>query len=580
VATVIAAATDDAVEGPASTQVAPDDAVSSSAVTSSAPLPDDHGLILVPQAPKPTPRSVRAFRRAGLLLDRFSARASSKPVILAALTAAVAGLAMAWNIQGYPRVKEDEGITSYTAYSILHGTGNDAIFTFRHMPGAPLMLAGWDRLVDMVNQSTGWFTSMSVIDRGRLLMVVLAIIEAPLMFYIVRRLTGIDLLATGAAILFSLSPLELWYARWLEPDPFAGFWSLFALALALPPARGKGNPLRALMAGLMLGAAIFSKEIAILLAPGVGLMILGWPRGRRFLAVPLLIAGTAVIPGGFLVWLYQNHELFVNPGHASFVGVMLDQAGRQHDGGLFSTGSQFYTVKNIWGSLQPFFITLSLLGSVWLTGFGRSVARRGLGLMALAFWPFFASGLIVQDYYVAAAVPVWTVAAVLAVVDFCERDFVQKRLWGFGLLARAGGLGTVVFLLLMAPGIPADALAFGAQDAKIQTDATLWLRENVSPQAAIVDDGSDSLDLRGSTLAGHDVPNVCNYYDTSCPNSAGVKVAYIVDSGLLNYLAQQDPTGSGKLRAKALSGTLVWSAEGLTDNNFIHIFRVDLTTGP
>lgn len=537
---------------------------------------EDHGLILEPPPRRSVSRWERILRATGSRLDVVSRRMSSRPVLLAALCSVVAAVAMGWNLFGYPRLKEDEGITTFQALSFLHGNGASTLFTYGHVPGAPLTLAGWQRLLDVTGNFGGILDGLTTIERGRVLLVVLAVIQAPLIFFIVRRLTGLDLLATGASLLFSLSPLELWYGRWLEPDPFAGFWITMAIALAVPPVRGKGNLLRPILAGLALGAAIFSKEIAVVAAPGIGLMFLGWPRGRRWLAVPLVVLATAVIPGAFVAWLVGRNQFFASPGHASFIGLMTTQAGRQHDGGFLNPASHFWQVRDIWGNLQPFFIILSGFAAVWLTAFARTLARRGIGLMALLYWAFFASGIIVQDYYVASAVPLWVLACVIGPYDFVQRGFVQRRLWGFGLLARASGVATVIGLLLLAPAIPADALAFGAQDANIEADLTVWLRTHVPVQAAVVDDGTDTIDLRDSRLPGRNVANACNYYDTWCLHSPGVTIAYIVDNGLLNYLAEQDPNGAGALRRLALSGELVWAAEGLTDNNFIHVMRVSI----
>lgn len=536
----------------------------------------DHGLLRTVPPPRTQPRWERLVRRIGRRVEALSAVMSSRPMLLGALCTVVAATAAGWNLFGYPRIKEDEGITSVQAFSILHGAGRGTFVAYRHIPGAPLVLAGWDRLTAILGSTYGLFEGLTTVERGRVLLVLLAMIQAPLLFFIVRRLTGLDLLATGAALLFALSPLELWFARWLEPDPFAAFWVTIAVAFAIPPTRGRGFLLRPVLAGVALGAAICSKEVAIVAAPGLGIILLGWPRGQRIVATLLGVLPTVAVPAAVIAWLIGQHLFFSSPDHASFLGVMTDQANRQHDGGFFNSGSHFWQVRDIWGALQPFFIILCGLATVWLSAAGRTPVRRGVGLMALGYWAFFASGLIVQDYYVAAALPVWVVATVLGPVDFFERGFIQRRLWGFGVLARPWGIATVFGLLLLGPAIPADALAFGAQDANIQAGLTTWLRTHVPANGSVIDDGSDTLDLRGSALPGRAILDSCNYYDSSCIHYPGVAVAYIVDDGELNYLAGQDPGGAGALRSLALSGELVWSAEGLTDNNFIHVMRVTL----
>jgi hypothetical protein len=186
----------------------------------------------------------------------------------------------------------------------------------------------------------------------------------------------------------------------------------------------------------------------------------------------------------------------------------------------------------------------------------------------------FASGLNIQDYFVVLAVPVWVVASVVAPMDFAERRFIQKRLWGLGVLARAWGVAVLLGLLLIGPSIPSDAVALGAQDASIQSDLTVWLRIHVPAGGAVVDNGSDSLDLVNSDLDGRNLGIVCTYFDASCIHNGGVTVAYVIDNNELQFLAGQNSFGDAALRRLALTGDLAWSASGLTDGDYIHVFRV------
>lgn len=533
----------------------------------------DHGLLLEPRGPRVPGRLERALPRAGRRLDRLTTVLSSWPVILGTLSSAIAAVALGANLFGFPASDDSEGATLLQASRFLNGDGAHNLAGYGHVPGAPLLLAGWDLLLRATGNVLGLLDGLTTIESGRVFMVVLGSASAALVFVSLRRLTGYDLLATGGALLFALSPLEIWYGRTLHPETFAAFWLAAAIALALPPTRGNGWIVRPLLAGLALGLAITSMELAVVAIPGFALVIAAWPRRRRLLSVGGAVLGTAAAPLALVLWLIANHAFFGDGGHASFVATLAAEAGQQGNGGLASSG-QFAHVKDTWSALAPFLVIAGALLSVWLTVAGRGLVRRGVGLGALSFWALFASGVAVQDYFVVLALPLWVASVVMGFLDVAERGVVQRRLWGFGPLAGAWGATTVIGLLLIGPSIPSDAQAFSSQDAAIQSDLTVWLREHVPVNAAVVDNGSDRLDLTGSGLGGRRLDTVCTYYDISCLASPSVTVAYIVDTSELRYVAQQGYGRAASLRQLALTGELVWSAEGLSNGDFIHVLKV------
>jgi Dolichyl-phosphate-mannose-protein mannosyltransferase len=520
-----------------------------------------------PEAPRARPGRTRVL-----------ARVVARPGAVAGLTSLMAGALTFWNAFGYPRLKEDEGQMAAQAWGILHGESHAALYSFRHLPGAPALLAGWDRFMAMLGHAVPGIAKLTTVQQGRLLLVLFAVIEAPLVYLIVRRFTRHDLVAFAAVVLLVLSPLELWYARWLEPDPFAAFWTVLALYFAMPPARGRGWFVpRVLLAGLFLGVAMFSKEVAAVTVPGFVVLCFAWPRGRRLIATGFFLLGAVVVPGGFLAWVWAHGELYGRS--TSLMSQLLQQTARNHDGGVFNSASQFWTVHDGWYELQPFLILLTTAAALWLTVFASTRARRALGLMALGYWVLFASGWIVQDYYAASALPVWVVCAVVGAWDFLQRDFVQKRLWGLGPLARAGGVMTCAAVLMLAPAIPADAQAYGSGDAATETQLTLAARLLVPSQDAFVDDGYDSVDLQESTsLPGHRLPLSCNYFDMWCLSSPHLQTAYVVDDGLLRYLAGIDPGSYSHLLSLIGSGKLVWSAHDVAGGD-LRVYQVHVGNG-
>ena len=493
-------------------------------------------------------------------------------MILGVLSSLIAAFALGANVFGFPASDDTEGATLLQASNFLSHDGARHLAGYAHVPGAPLLLAGWDLLLRATGNGLGLFDGLTRIESGRVLMVVLGAATAAMVFISLRRLTGHDLLATGGAVLFALTPLEIWYGRQLHPQGFAAFWLGVALTLSLPPRAGLGRAVRPLLAGLAIGLAVTSMELAVVVLPGFVLVFLAWPRRRRLQTLATAAAGAVAAPLALVLWLIANHAFFGSAAHPSFVSVLATQAGQQS--GTGSGPGQFGHVKDTWNALAPFLVASCALLSLWLTVAGRGLVRRGVGLSALAFWALFAAGIDVQDWFAVLAVPLWVIAAVMGFLDVAERPLVQRRLWGFGPLGTAWGASTLIGLLLIGPSIPSDAQSFSSQDLAIQSDLTVWLREHVPVHSAVVDNGADRLDLAGAGLGGRSLDAVCTYYDISCLAPLDVEVAYIVDTGELRYIAQQGYGRAASLRQLALTGELVWSAEGLSNGDFIHVLKV------
>jgi 4-amino-4-deoxy-L-arabinose transferase-like glycosyltransferase len=505
----------------------------------------------------------RPWTRSGLI---------ARPWLAPVLSSLLAAVLTTWNAFGYPRLRDDEGQIVGQAWGILHGESRAALYGLLHLPGAPGLLAGWSRFLGLLGVD-----NLTQVQQGRVLLVLFAAIEAPLLYLIVRRFTGRSLLAFGAVVLLVLSPLELWYARWVETDPFAAFWTVLALFLAMPPAKDRARSFpRVLLAGLCLGIAMFSKEVAVVTVPGFVVLCFAWPKGKRLLATGLFAAGATVVPGGFLAWVAAHGELLPSSSHPSLLTKLLSETGRNHSGSILNGSSQFWVVQGIWSDLQPFFLPLTAVAALWLAGFASSRARRALGVMALGYWVLFGSGVIVQDYYVASALPIWVAAAVVGTWDFLQRDFVQKRISDLGQRARTRGGIALAALLLLGPAIPADAQAYFGADATTQAQLTVAARQLVPADAAFVDDGYDTVDMQASTsLPGHRVPLSCNYFDRWCLRSPHLTTAFIVDDGFLRYLAQGDQSYAG-IMGLIKHGELVWSAHDVNGGDLL-LYRVRLT---
>ncbi|MGN6698750.1 MAG: ArnT family glycosyltransferase, partial [Thermomicrobiales bacterium] len=222
-------------------------------------------ILIHPQA-RAAPAGWRVRLRARLAL------LWSEPALVVALvvTGLVAhGLNM-FNNPGFAGVG-DEGIYVSQAWAVLR-EGRLAPYTYfyDHAPGGWIFLAAWLKVTG------GPFTFGSSLNSGRLFVFLLHGAMIPLLYRLVRRLGGAPLWAAGATLVFSLSPLALFYQRFMLLDTIMLFWVLLSLDFLLD---GWGRLSRTVLSGLCFGIALLSKETAIFLLPPM--LFIAWQQRRQ-----------------------------------------------------------------------------------------------------------------------------------------------------------------------------------------------------------------------------------------------------------------------------------------------------------
>jgi 4-amino-4-deoxy-L-arabinose transferase-like glycosyltransferase len=286
---------------------------------------------------------------------------------------AIVGLAMAWNLQGYPgRVNDDEGTYTAEAWAIIH-LHRLAPYTYwyDHPPVGWATIAVWAWLTNgfhrlpravMVSREVMWLATMAT---------------SGLLYGLARRL---ELRRSGAAIavlLFGLSPLAIWYHRTVSLDNLSTMWAIAAFMIAASRRRSMGA---AFWSAVCFAAATLSKETVAVVLPAL-IWQLWQHTDRRTRSWNLGIFGAAylLIICFYPLFAILRGELVPGPGHVSLIGSAIYQLlSRQASGSLLDPHSGTFAMAYSWVSLDPW---LALGGvTAILTGF---LIRR-LRPMALA----------------------------------------------------------------------------------------------------------------------------------------------------------------------------------------------------
>ncbi|MCM3924438.1 4-amino-4-deoxy-L-arabinose transferase [Frankia sp. AiPs1] len=322
------------------------------------------------------------------------ARAHRHSVVLLAVLLPIVAVIHGVNFDGWPgRVTDDEGTYAAQAYSmqywnrIAHYT-----YWYDHPFGGWLLIAIYTKLTD------GFHRAATAVTAARELMFLLHLTSCVLL-YRLGRLLGLRRFFAGLALLvFSLSPLALWYQRMAFLDNIGVMWLLAAFVCAASPRRSVAA---AALAGTFMAFSFWSKETTLLFLPG--LYVLLWqhrdPRNWRFVRRNFL--GCLIgICGIYILYAAAKNELFEGPGHVSLEWAVRWQLfDRAPSGSVLDHGSDTYNVVRSWLDLDPYLVLAGIAAAVPLLALRRLRVVSALLLMQFGF--IFRNGYLPNPYVTA-----------------------------------------------------------------------------------------------------------------------------------------------------------------------------------
>ncbi|WP_433591482.1 ArnT family glycosyltransferase [Nocardia sp. CA-145437] len=314
----------------------------------------------------------------------------------------VVGTVDGWNLTNYPSLSDDEGTYLAQAWAVRSGVGlTHYTYWYDHPPG------GWIQVALL-----SWLPEMAAPDQlavatGRVVMVIVALVNAALLFVVARRMKFATWTAALAVLLFALSPLSVTLHRQIYLDNVAVAWMLAAFALVLSPRRHLWHHVGA---GICAAVAILSKETMLVVLPALGFAL--WqaahPTTRKFSAAGLL---TGIVLTGCLYPLYAllKVELLPGAGHVSLVdGVLFQLHQRTGSGAMWQAGSASGEVVRSWLFYDRVLPVAGVLAAVAALAVRRlrAPALAGVLLVAMALRP----GGYLPAMYVIQALPFFALA--------------------------------------------------------------------------------------------------------------------------------------------------------------------------
>ncbi|HEU5098796.1 MAG TPA: glycosyltransferase family 39 protein [Roseiflexaceae bacterium] len=421
-------------------------------------------------------------------------------------------LAHGLNMFNYPAFtfNGDEGIYTQQALAVLRlGKLSPYTYFYDHAPAGWILLAAWMAL------SGGPHAFGSTIDSGRMLMLLLHLAMIHRLYRIAREVGCGRAAASLAVLLFSLSPLTVFYSRPVMLDSLMLFWVLISLDLLLD---GQGRLSRVALSGVCFGFALLSKETAVFLLPPMLLLALQERRAHhgRF-AVSGWLVPMALVTSWYLLYAALKGELlpialsarlFGNTEpHVSLLETLLWQIGRD-GGGMFNLDNQFWHfLRQDWLIRDPQLIIAGIIAVManLLRGLRDRIALvvGALGLLPLYY---LARGGLVFNFYILFALPffalnIGSLAAVLL-----------GRLKGWPWASAA-------LVLITIGGLAASWWSSGqaeplytARSSQAGHAAIEWIQEHLPPESAIIADDAFWPDLRDPLPGRPAFPNLHSHW--------------------------------------------------------------------
>ncbi|HUQ16839.1 MAG TPA: glycosyltransferase family 39 protein, partial [Candidatus Saccharimonadales bacterium] len=337
---------------------------------------------------------------------------------LLSVSLAVAALAHGVNMGGYPAfsLADDEGIYVGQALAVLNGQGlAPYTYTYDHAPG------GWVQLALWYLGTGGPGTFGTPIDSGRVLMLLVHLGSAALLFAVARRLGASRVAGAVAVLLFSLSPIAVFFQRMVLLDNFMVFWLLVSLLLLLRPSSRAGT----IGAGVAFGIALLSKETALIALPVYGALLIrraGWRQAVLWAAAvtitclpyPLYALARGElwpVRDPYLPYVVANDAL----ARPSLLGTLIWQLTR-YGGGFWNIENHFFWYLRhdwLWRDATLLAVgTAAMLANLLrgLRGDRRLIVAAACGLVTIAY---LARGGVVFGFYVVLLVPFLALNAAL-----------------------------------------------------------------------------------------------------------------------------------------------------------------------
>ncbi len=442
-------------------------------------------------------------------------------VLILIVLLCISGVTHGYNMFGFPYFENDEGTYMSQAWSLLHlNKLSPYTYWYDHAPFGWILLALWVKLTG------GFYTFGFSLYSGRVFMLILHLISTGLVFTISNKLSKNTWVGIIATLIFSLSPLGLYFHRRILLDNIMIFLILLSYCTIIMQNK---RIVYYIGSAFLFGFAVLTKENAIFFLPAfVYTLYLNADTSHRFLILAKWSLIVFFIGLFYILYALLNGELFPygsslggQTPHVSLLGTLAYQASRGSDA-LPSSGSSFSHMLTLWVQQDIFILYVGLLATL-IVGVISLVQKKyfyfSIFMLNLFCWLFLVRGGLVLEFYIVPALPLLALNIALA-VDLLLSP-LKDRLGKF-TLHTLHGLVCVIILFIYGT-TNSISRAFGVNNSghnfftvnqtRSQLQAIDWLRKNIPSNSVVLIDDYSHLELRDpANPSGVYFPNAVWYW--------------------------------------------------------------------
>lgn len=434
-------------------------------------------------------------------------------ILLVLLLLLISGISHGYNMFHFPYYENDEGTYMSQAWSLVtEGKLAPYTYWYDHAPAGWMLIALWTKL------TKGFFTFGMSVNSGRVLMLILHILSSALLYYIARRLSGTKLAGVIAVLIFSLSPLGIYFQRRVLLDNIMIFWVLGSLAILL---KEKLKLSHIIMSGVLFGIAVLTKENAIFFLPAFlyAVYTLSNTMHRSFAMVKWLIISGSIISLYFLYALLKGElfpvGMFGNYApHVSLLETLRFQSSRSGGSFFEPETSAFWLFFSEWIATDALIIFGGIAATIALALLYAKYRRFEFMITLLfssLFWAFLVRGGIVISFYIIPLIPILalTISQVICwAVSFLPRFRIAGLYAGSAVMI----IGLLVGAYIMHFNTSYGHKPFSTDQTLAQIKAIEWIRNNVPEKTVIAIDDYGFVDLNAPNNPSGNIYHNAEWY--------------------------------------------------------------------
>lgn len=420
----------------------------------------------------------------------------------------VAGIAHGYNMFHFPYYENDEGTYMAQAWSVLtQGKLAPYTYWYDHSPMGWFLIAFWNLI------SGGFFTFGLSVNSGRVFMLVIHLVSTLFVYLITKKLTKNTLASILASLIFSLTPLGIYYQRRVLLDNIMIFWVLFSFYLLI----GTGRKLRHFFASaLTFGIAVLTKESAIYFFPVFIYIVYSQAHKiHRSFAVVKWIAISITIISVYVLYAVLKGELFPsgtllggNNPHVSLIETLTYQMSRSGEGNFLNPNGAFqWNLRTHWLAKDSLIILFGAFSTLFSLVLGvKKSTFRYIALLTASYWIYLMRGGIVIEFYIVPLIPL------LAIIIAMSISEVSNPLSKFPLGKIVSTLPFFVIVSLLIFFYKDKTEIYTKDQTSQQIQAIEWIKNNVPEDSIILIDNYAFVDLRSRIPSSIYIQKDAQYY--------------------------------------------------------------------